>query len=220
MCTDSNKLRHGFTLIEMIVSLGVFSVVLTITTGALLSLISSNQRYQNEQNVMTNLSFTLDSMTRELRTGFNYNCVSAANNSTNVFSTINPTNSNQEGLGTTTRSCPSGRGTNTFHGVSFYEGGNSISGASSKRILYFYNADDKKIYRKVGNSAPQSIVSESISIEGANFFVTDTDDLFTTGDRKQPTVTIRVEARARDATGIAAKVYYIQSSVTQRQIDL
>lgn len=217
MTTHSYKSRSGFTLIEMIVSLGVFSVVLTITTGALLSLISSNQRYQNEQNVMTNLSFALDSMTRELRTGYNYNCVSAANNTNNVFS---GSGASHENLGTTTQSCSGGRGSNLFHGVSFYEGGDSISGVGSKRILYFYSAGDKKIYRKVGNGVPQSIVSDSISVEGANFFVTDTGGLFATGDRRQPTISIRVEAKAKDATGTAAKVYYIQSSVTQRQIDL
>lgn len=200
----------GFTLIEIIVSLGVFSIVLTITTGALLSVISSNQRSQNEQNVMTNLSFALDGMTRELRTGFNYYCVSSNGN----FNTYN-----QEGVSTAVQDCPGGRGGNKYHGVSFYEGGNSISGAAN-RIMFFYGFDEKKIYRKIGNASPESIVSDSVDIVAADFFVTNAGKLTASGDTRQPNVTITVQAQARDAVGAAVKVYYIQSSVTQREIDL
>ncbi len=67
--------QRGFTLIEMIVSLGIFSIVSTMTVGSLLVLISGNQQLQGEQNAMTNLAFAIDSMTREMRTGSSYVCV-------------------------------------------------------------------------------------------------------------------------------------------------
>src|SRR6056297_849303 len=77
----------GFTLIEMIVSLALFSVVVTISVGALLVLIASNRQLQDEQAVLTNLSFALDSMTREIRTGSAYVCRSRPNTSgSSIFS--------------------------------------------------------------------------------------------------------------------------------------
>ena len=62
----------GFTLIEMIVSLTLFSAVITIAVGAFLVLLAANKQLQEEQAVLTNLSFALDSMTREIITGTGY----------------------------------------------------------------------------------------------------------------------------------------------------
>lgn len=205
---------RGFTLIEMIVSLGVFAIVVTITTGALLTLVYSNQRYQNEQNVMTNLSFALDSMTREMRMGTNYYCASAGSASGGIFG--DPTD--HEDLETDVRDCQNGRGSNDVHGVSFIEGGDSITGPTVNRILYFYDEGEKKLYRRVGDADPQPITSENIIIDHADFFVTDTEQLITDGgnDKLQPTITIQVVAR--DSAGTASSS--VQTTVTQRALDI
>lgn len=210
--------QAGFTLIEMIVSLGVFSVVVTTAVGAILVLVNTNLQLQAEQSVMTNLSFALDTMTREMRTGYKYYCEQypnyAAGGSANFFDDTNP----QESIGTSVNDCD--ERTQTLQGVSFYEGGRSLTkdvvGAS--RIAYFYDEDAKKIFRRVGDGPAQSIVSSGIVIEDAQFVVVGSDEQGATNDVSQPTVTIYLEAKAVDDT--TAKSYYIQTTVTQRTLDL
>lgn len=70
--TENNK--KGFTLIEMMVSLAIFSVVAVIAAGALLRIVDSNRKAQSIQSAMSNLNFALESMTRELRQGTKYYC--------------------------------------------------------------------------------------------------------------------------------------------------
>lgn len=62
--------RHaGFTLIELLVSIGLFAVVVVIVAGAIGSIISSNRQAQVTTSVVNNLNFTLESMTRAMKTG-------------------------------------------------------------------------------------------------------------------------------------------------------
>jgi len=217
--------QTGFTLIEMIVSLGVFSVVITIAVGALLVLIATNQQLQAEQSVMTNLSFALDSMTREVRTGTNYYCVGATN-----YNQFGPSGVFRGGididdeLGEQTNDCFEGNDSDlNLQGVSFIEGGDSISGTANERILFFYDGSTAdtggKLYRKVGDEDPQSIVSAGLYITHAEFFVTGSAPQSDGGGNDdQPAVTIFIEAAASDA--VDEKTYYIQTTITQRTLDI
>ncbi len=69
----STPLR-GYTLLEMIVAVGIFSVVMLIVTGAYLSLIGLDRELRASTSLVTNLSFALDSMSRGIRTGNSYGC--------------------------------------------------------------------------------------------------------------------------------------------------
>ncbi len=214
--------KAGFTLIEMIVSLGVFAVVVTTAVGAVLMLIATNQQLQGEQSVMTNLSFALDTMTREIRTGTNIYCVTRANyfenGSDNEFE---DSNNPESTINDDVADCSTGRfpGNHQLQGVSFYEGGNSITGSvGARRIMYYYDADAKTLMRRVGNQEAQSIVSSGLVIQNAEFFVTGTDRQETTDDAEQPTVTLYIEAQEKDDT--TAKTYYLSTTVTQRTLDL
>ena len=113
---------NGFTLIEMLVSLALFTIVITITMGAFLSLIGNSGRLQNEQTIMTSLTFALDSMTREIRTGTEYFCTATAST----------TNYNA----TQIANCSPTAGSS---GISFRESGGSINSnpLSFNRIAYF-----------------------------------------------------------------------------------
>ncbi len=65
---------RGFTLVEMIVSLAIFSVVAVIAIGALLKVIDANKKAQSIQSSVTNLNFALESMSRDIRTGTDIEC--------------------------------------------------------------------------------------------------------------------------------------------------
>ena len=67
-----NKNKSGFTLIEMLVSLAIFSFVMVATTSVLLSVVDANHKAQGLQTAIDNVSLALESMTRNLRTGNQY----------------------------------------------------------------------------------------------------------------------------------------------------
>lgn len=64
----------GFTLVEMIVAIFIFSIVMVVAVGALVSVIGANRKAQAVKSVMNNLNFALESMTRTIRTGTGYDC--------------------------------------------------------------------------------------------------------------------------------------------------
>ena len=67
-------MKKGFTLIEVMISVAMFSVVMTVALGALLAMSDSDRRAQGLKSVVNNLNFALDSITRTVRTGYNYHC--------------------------------------------------------------------------------------------------------------------------------------------------
>jgi prepilin-type N-terminal cleavage/methylation domain-containing protein len=81
------KKQRGFTLVEMLVSVGLFVVVLTITLGSILTIVDSNKKARSLMSVTNNLNFAVDSMVRSFKVGD----VKGAGNSTGVtrcFSTF------------------------------------------------------------------------------------------------------------------------------------
>lgn len=65
---------RGFTLVEMIVSVGLFAIVMMVAITALLALIDANRKARTLQSVVNNLNVALDGMVRSLRMGHSYRC--------------------------------------------------------------------------------------------------------------------------------------------------
>lgn len=61
--------KFGFTLLEMVVSFGIFAVVIVIAVGAMLAINNAQIKASNIQNIQDNLRFAVESMTKEMRTG-------------------------------------------------------------------------------------------------------------------------------------------------------
>lgn len=66
--------RKGFTLVELLVSLSLFSVAVLLTAGSYLIIIGLNQRAQAVASLANNTAFVLENMTRLIRTGSAYSC--------------------------------------------------------------------------------------------------------------------------------------------------
>lgn len=64
--------KKGFTLVEIMVSLAIFSLVMVVALGAFLKIVDLNKRAQNVESAVNNLTFTMEALTRELRTGQSY----------------------------------------------------------------------------------------------------------------------------------------------------
>ena len=64
--------NHGFTLIEIMVAVSIFSLIMVISMGSILSVFDANKKSQTLRTVMDNMNFTLEGMTRTIRFGRNY----------------------------------------------------------------------------------------------------------------------------------------------------
>ena len=71
MNTNVQK-KQGFSLIEVIVSIGLFAVVMTIALGALFMVIAANRQAKAIKSVVNNVNVAMEGMTRELRVGSEY----------------------------------------------------------------------------------------------------------------------------------------------------
>lgn len=63
------KNNRGFTLVEMLVSVAIFSIVVLITLGAILTVLDANRKSRTLTEVMNNLNFSMEMITRSLKTG-------------------------------------------------------------------------------------------------------------------------------------------------------
>jgi type II secretory pathway pseudopilin PulG len=58
----------------MIVSLAIFSIVAVVALTALMSIMSANRKAQSLQSAITNLSYAMESLSREMRVSTKYHC--------------------------------------------------------------------------------------------------------------------------------------------------
>lgn len=66
------KLHKGFTLVEVMVATAIFSVIITIGIGSLVSVTNAYRVSQQNKIVNDNLNFLIESMSREIRLGQGY----------------------------------------------------------------------------------------------------------------------------------------------------
>ena len=199
--THHNK---GFTLIEMLVSLALYTIVAVIAVGTLLVLIGGNSQSTGDQAVVTSLSYALDSMTRDIRTGTQYYCGTAAQATSSAI--LNST--------TTVRNCST-----PSAGFSFRESGTSTTnGKSNNRIAYYYLAN--QLWRQVGANPAEAMLGDDIKVTAVNFFTSGASPLHISpfGEIYQPTVTIIIDAIAVSTSN--PRPFTIQTTITQRELDI
>jgi prepilin-type N-terminal cleavage/methylation domain-containing protein len=68
---------RGYTLLELIVAVGIFSLVMLAVSSAYLNLIRIDRETRATSDILNNLSFAMDSIAREIRTGQDYDCNTA-----------------------------------------------------------------------------------------------------------------------------------------------
>ncbi len=61
---------RGFTLIEMVVSIGIFLVIITIGMSAMIGTIEANRKSQASTLVLSNLSLAIEAMSKSLRVAY------------------------------------------------------------------------------------------------------------------------------------------------------
>ncbi len=72
--TQKKNIRssRGFTLVEMMVSVAIFSIIMVVGIGSLVSIMDKYQVSQQEKEAADSLNFVLETVTREIRLGTSY----------------------------------------------------------------------------------------------------------------------------------------------------
>ncbi len=213
-----NMKSRGFTLIEIIVSLGIFSVVAVIAVGALVRITSANRQAQAIQSGVNNISFVLDSISREMRVGTGFSCYSGLSNFLipNV-NTFNVTNYSSYKCGGDMKSYPNdtlitftsantdSSGTNLTYAYLFHVSGNSSTGTTT-----IYKGEATTGADTVGALSFYPLTSSSINITDYHIGVYG-------GNSSQPNDWVFI--RLKGYVGIMLKdqsVFDVQTSISER----
>lgn len=186
------KKQQGFTLIEVLVAMSIFVMVVGMAVGTVIVMIDANAKSQHMAQAATNLSFALDSMTREIRTGTYY------------FGTNgNPTQS-----GTAVRDCAQ------CSAFSFVEAGQSLTSSCGGGRVAYRHANNA-IQRRICGNGWEDLTAPDVVVDRFTFTVKNTDRT----DNYSPTVTMFIGAHV-DGVDTTGATLQMQSSVTQQALDI
>lgn len=207
--------NKGFTLIETLVSLALFTIVLVIAAGTVVSVIDINKRNQAISSVVNNLNYSIDSMVRDIKTGYLYKCNYEGSNGNKTISDMK--------ADTTTNTC---KGNKIVDLIS------TISGEHVIVEYKFIPADsdsgangyiEKTTYGENGlESGKYSITDKTnVNIEAVSFDVTNPDSLDCESDCNygQPSVSVIIKGKAGSQTLEVSK-FYVQTFISQRLINI
>ncbi len=212
--SKNNSTNRGFTLIEVMVAVSLFSVVMVISIGALLSLVDANRKAQAMQSVINNLNIALDGMIRSIRMGTNYHC--------GIGELYNP------------QDCVSTPSTQ----IAFESFDGDITNINDQWVYWLAedssNNNVKRIYRsKTNKTTPATpITAPEINISTFDVYVKGAEETLSdlSEDTNQPMVVISVEgvAGSEITSGIGVSgskkkietTFTIQATASQRLLDL
>lgn len=198
-----SKNSKGFTLVEMIVSLGLFTIVLFIATSAFLSVVNADRKSRATRIATDNLNLALEDMMRKIKTGYAYGCDAGGDcASGTVFSFTD-----QIGVNFIYK-----RGVGSGAIVS----GTAFSGCGS---AYYTSTQGCLLREEGGTTVPMIATSPEIDITSLKFAVSGSAVF---PNRSQPVVVVTIDgaigANLPNTAGRSA--FSIQTVVTQRPYDM
>ncbi|HEY4511872.1 MAG TPA: type II secretion system protein [Candidatus Paceibacterota bacterium] len=187
--------KGGFSLIEIMVSLAIFSIVVLVATGALLSILNANKKTQALKAVVNNFNFALENMARNIRVGTKYYC--------GPESGIPPQGN------FAARDCSGGQYIAFWDGehkvFTAYRFNNSPNNTSIEK--------DENIYDVEGFTP---LTAPEVEISDLRLYVTGN----VTGDNMQPKVRLIVKGKMKDNAKLKLDTTFnIQTTLTQRVLD-
>ncbi len=200
--------KSGFTLIEVLVSLALFSVVLVIAGGTIISVIDINKRNQIISSVVNNLNYSIDSMVRDIKTGYLYKCDYEGTNTVTEIKAYTATKQGECQNSITLISTISGQDV-----VVKYE---FVPPVESNGYI------KKTIYEAAGAASSYSITDKNnVNIDSVKFTVKNPNALDCTGtcDYGQPSVFVVIKGKAGNQQ-IEVSKFYVQTFISQRLINI
>ena len=201
--------QKGFTLVEVMISMTIFTVLVTIGIGAILDAIQQHHVTENTRVVMDNLNFVMEDMARNIRLGSNIHCAAALGETYPTFST--PTDA------VVPESCPAASDAHNFIWFNDQDGKHVAYYLSPSHPVTDPSDPNGHIYKIKGDLSTnrQLVTPPDINIDYAKSGFTVRGAV--AGDRAQPTVLIRLVGTAT-YKGIPSD-FSIETVVTLRGLD-
>lgn len=201
------SLSLGFTLIEMMVAMTLFSVVIILNVS-IISLVSNAQKKAIAlQNAEDNIRFAFEAMAKEIRTGMTFYCSNGA-------------------VSGGTQDCLAGGSSFTFTNAYLDPNTNNIV---NDRVTYqrFYNASSQtyQLVRSRTGSPPCPsgivpgdnclvITSSAVDVSSLVFIAAGSGT-----DGVQPRVTIIMQGKVKDVKNIGTATLNLQTTISQGKLD-
>ena len=193
----------GFTLVELMLSLAIFSVVMLAGVTALFGISYANRRAHIMQLSYDNVNFAMESMVRTIRLGTSFHC---------EYDDGTPI--------TTPRDCPmptNGTVSQSYAKSIAFEGQLGSYNSSSDQIIFRLNTSTYTIERSIDSGLTWvPITSSQIKINQLHFYVYGA----ALGDNVQPRVIITVQGEATIDSRNNTKIQFaLQTTAVQRIFD-
>jgi len=187
MINYTNK-KSGFTLIEMLVAIFIFSIVMVIATGAIFTIVSANKTSQALKSVLDNLNSALDDMSNTMRYGSYYYCGVASSASDDIAQSLS-------------RQCAPGHGSQV------------VSFINKDGDLVTYQFVSQGIQMSKNNLPFVPLTASEVVIKDMHFYVSGSSQ---NEGQTQPQVLITLTGSANINNGNNQTTFNIETMVTQR----
>lgn len=182
--------KRGFTIIETMIAVSLFSIIIIMGTGSLLNTTVLHNKSQDVRSIIDNLSFIMEDISRNIRTGYDFHCIDDGN-----VTATDP------------HDCLNG-------------GGISFKASTGEQWVYAIYPDGSIQKSVSGGTAgtftvlnlPEIVISSvsSFSVSGA---------LPPAGDIKQPYITIKLVGTITSKDNVVTP-FSLQTSVSARLVDI
>ncbi|MFA4975273.1 MAG: hypothetical protein WC839_02800 [Candidatus Paceibacterota bacterium] len=202
---------RGYTIIETMIAVSIFLIIIAVGMDALLNANVVHTKSQDMRSIMDNLSFIMEDMSKNIRTGYNYRCI----NSIDDLSDLNIVKAKSG------QSC---------WGIAFeYANGNPND--YRDQWVYKIDSEDGGGIFNISKSTDSvdgvrsfvKLNSEEVIIDGvkSSFVITGAEapEVEGVGDQQQPFVTIKLVGEIRSRNNLITP-FSLQTSVSQRLIDI
>lgn len=202
------KNTKGFTLVEVMISMAIFTVLVVVGIGSVLDATAKHNRNQGIRTIMDNLNFVMEDMARNIRLGSNPRCITSGtggNAGQSLYSNISTFDVQPD-------DCTSGSNKIAFNSVTH-----------DPVIIYTVSpVSPYPIYKEFESGgvsgAPRIITPPEVTIDPlrSGFTVTSSKKI-KDNDFAQPVVTIRLAGTVTYKE--VESPFAIQTTVTLRQLD-
>ncbi len=194
---NTDLYKQGFTLVEIMVATSIFMLIMLAALGSLIVSSDAAKKAQALRTAMDNVSFAMESMTRSLRMGTDYTCMTSS-----TFSLP----------GSAQADCPvSSSGGSAIIYTPAYDG-------TKRDAAYVVNArgdGTSVLQRCYAGGSCLDMVSSNVDIQKLTFFVSGSHSASNgPDDQTQPSIYILVKGVVTIKG--QANTFAVQTTVTQR----
>lgn len=219
--SSQSKIIHtrGFTLVEMLIVLGLFSFIMTLATGVLYTTQAVNTKLQETQAVLDNVNVSMDILSHDIRYGTDFHC-GVSSTSTADLNTM-----------TLRKSC-SYRSVGDSHGgqILYFKPVDAMT--DSDRVAYYASSTalGDVIFKTEyfgGSTTTYRITANDVRIRSLVFYVDGANTTSGVGvdvneihDYAQPLISVTISGETIPIKNTASSTsFIIQTSISSRGID-